>query len=143
MSATITEAVDELIQNGGKILAGYSEIGNIDQHDLWFQAARSFLAVNDPELEQRLLSVAPKYRDSLLSEPNGRAAYMLIQEQLEVVKLARYRLVGMGEVTASSPKSSPTWVNVVDEATEVKPGLFGVTVDLKKLFKDLWSRKRP
>ena len=88
-AAYITQRLNNLIAEGERVLRSYNQKGNIDSHDLWFTETKNFLSVNAPQFVERLHSVAPKYREALLLEPRGRAAYNLIQEQLEVLKLAR------------------------------------------------------
>ena len=126
------------------MLATYSQPGNIDRHDKWFQSARSFLAVNDETLERQLCAVAPKYRDELLANPRGRAAYKLIQEQLEVLKLAQRTLVPEVAPHASKkPSDSQSWVQTLDKSIEVKPSFFGMSINLKELLKAIvraWKR---
>jgi hypothetical protein len=133
----IEERLDKLIAEGEIVLRTYDQAGNIDRHDLWFTEAKNFLSVNAPDFLDKLHSIAPKYRDQLLLEARGRAAYNLIQEQLEVLKLARGQL---------SESRSPVQVHEEDkssgslvDAVEMKPGIFGFSLDLKMLFKRLWQ----
>jgi len=142
MSETIREALDKLIKQGERVLAGVREPGNIDQHDIWISAAKVFMAINEPDLEQRLNSISPKYSNAILREPNGRAAQMLIMEQLEVVRLARYRQADRGGIRASNTDEQSTWVADIDKSIEIKPGIFGVTIDIKGILKALIRRFR-
>ena len=133
----IEERLDKLIAEGEIVLRTYNQVGNIDRHDLWFTEAKSFFSVNAPGFLDRLNAIAPKYRDQLLLEAHGRAVYNLIQEQLEVVKLAKGQL---------SESSSPVQAREEDyslqslaDAVEMKPGAFGFSFDLKIVFKRLWQ----
>ena len=83
------DRLDELIEAGENILQGIGRIGNIDQHDLWFAAVHSFLAINGPEFIPQLGSIAEKYANDIQGEHSNRATYHLIQEQIEVLRLAR------------------------------------------------------
>ena len=85
----ILDRIDRLIAEGEIVLRTYNQRGNIDRYDLWWTETKNFLSVNVPETVEKFRSIAPKYREALLEEPYGRAAYNLIQEHLEVLKLAR------------------------------------------------------
>jgi hypothetical protein len=142
-SSYVSERLDGLIEEGEIILRGYNQPGNIDAHDLWFTKTKNFLSVNAPELLEKLHAVAPKYRERLWQEPRGRAVYNLIQEQLEVVKYARAYLAESASGIGGS-NVDPTANRLID-AVEMKPGMFGFSVDLKTLFKrlrDLWLKRR-
>jgi diguanylate cyclase (GGDEF)-like protein len=99
----VGERLDKLIAAGEKLLGTYNKPGNIAQHDLWFTEARNFLAVSAPIYLEKFVSIGPKYHDQLLHEAHGRAAYNLIREQLEVLRLAKGELSETG-VQASTPK---------------------------------------
>jgi hypothetical protein len=89
----VIERLDVLISEGRSVLRTYNQHGNIDRYDLWWTEAKNFLSVNLPELVPKFTTIVPKYRDALLSEPFGRAAYNLIQEHLEVLLLAKSTLL--------------------------------------------------
>jgi len=132
----IKKRLDELIAEGEKVLRTYNQVGNVDRHDLWFTEAKNFLSLNAPDSLDKLHSIGPKYHDQLLEEAYGRAAYNLIQEQLEVLKLARGQLSEPhSSVQVHEEDKSPK--SLVD-AVEMKPGIFGFSLDLKILFKRLW-----
>jgi hypothetical protein len=133
----ISERLDRLIADGEVVLKGYNQTGNIDRHDLWFTEAKNFLSVNAPQFVEKLSLVAPKYSEQLLEEPYGRAAYNLIQEQLEVIKLARGVL---GAPPASHVLDTAVVNDVVGlsegkqkEVITLKPGIWGMSIDLKEL----------
>ena len=142
MQVTTDSAIQALIDEGERVLASYAQPGNIDRHDLWFESSRSFLAVNVSELERTLCSVAPKYREQLLLEPRGRAAYRLIQEQLQVLKLAQRQLQQRKPNTIGAvAEAAPDWKQLLDKSIEVKPGFFGLSLNLKELVKGLFKAK--
>jgi hypothetical protein len=103
----IVERLNSLIAEGEIVLRTYNQVGNIDRHDLWFTEAKNFLSVAAPEYLEKLHSVLPKYRGKLLSEPRGRAAYNLIQEQLEVLKLARGQIAESGSLNSYQKLAEP------------------------------------
>jgi len=122
--------LDDLILKGEYVLKSIGEIGNIDKHDLWFTEAKNFLLVNAPEFSNKLLSVAPKYSAALIDNPHGRAAYNCIQEQLEVLKATRALFLNTPEVDHTERETSGLLSTI-----EMKPGFFGFSIDIKKLWK--------
>ncbi len=140
----VSERLDKLIAEGEMVLRNYDKIGNIDSHDLWFTEIKNFLSVNAPQFLEKLHSVAPKYREQLWQDPRGRAAYNLIQEQLEVVKLARASLSGaVSKIVGPNPDRLER--EGLLDAVEMKPGMFGFSIDLKAVFKRLrqfWLSRR-
>ncbi|MFQ5787515.1 MAG: hypothetical protein ACE5H1_05990 [Thermodesulfobacteriota bacterium] len=129
------ERLDELIAKGEIVLRSYNKKGNIDQHDLWFTEVHSFLVVNAPEFVEKFKSIAPKYRDALLVNAFGRAAYQLIQEQIEVLKEARGSFAdSKGNIHAQNSKNDSTDFL---EALELKPNIFGFGLNLNFIMKRL------
>ena len=113
------ERLDELLSDGELVLRGYDQRGNIDRHDLWITAVQSFLKVNAPEFLEAIRSVAPKYRERLLLEPYGRAAYELIQEQIEVLRDLRARLetAGPADQLSGGEQVAPEPASELDRST--------------------------
>lgn len=89
----LIERLDDLISEGRGVLLTYNQRGNIDRYDLWWTESKTFLSVNLADLVPKFTTTAPKYRDELIADPYGRANYNLIQEHLEVLLLARARLL--------------------------------------------------
>lgn len=92
------ERINALLAEGQGVLRTYNQRGNIDRYDLWWTEAKNFLSVNLPEFVTRFCAIAPKYSDALIAEPYGRANYNLIQELLEVLKLARATLIESSQI---------------------------------------------
>ncbi len=73
-----------IIEEGKGLLTWIDKRGNIDAHDLWYNKAAKFLAVNCPDYEKKLGQVAPKYKPRILAKHNSRAVYEMLYEQNEV-----------------------------------------------------------
>lgn len=90
--------INALLAEGQDVLQTYNQRGNIDRYDLWWTEAKNFLSVNLPEFVTRFCAIAPKYSEALIAEPYGRANYNLIQEHLEVLKLAKAALIESSQI---------------------------------------------
>ena len=136
----VVDRLDQLIAKGEAILARYNRRGNIDEHDLWITEAKNFLAVSAPNYVEKLHAVGPKYSEALLAEPFGRAAYNCIQEQLEVLRLAR------GEFREGHPTpSNVTTGKPSEDILIVKPTLWGITLNVNALWRrlrDWWQSRK-
>lgn len=130
----ILNRLDDLISKGEHVLMTIGKYGNIDNHDLWITEAKNFLSVNAPEFKDKLLSVSPKHSSALIENPNGRAAYNCIQEQLEVLKTAR----GSLSITTERRNANRETSGLLS-AIEMKPGFWGFSIDVKKLWR--WLKK--
>jgi len=127
--------LDKFIAEGRKVLKTYNQQGNADTQDLWITEAYNFLKVNMPEFAKKLEPIGSKYRDQLLKEGYGRTAYNLIQEQLEVLKLARGYMFALNSAVSVKQERQES----IADALEMKPGMFGFSLNLKILFKWLWQ----
>ncbi len=119
MSKYLLERLNELILDGMHLLSLSNKPGSIDQHDRWITDVKSFLSVNAPEYLQHILRVAPRFGDRLIEEPYGRASYECIQQQLEVLKLAKGKLIEERE--SESGKLSQIETDIYDALLEFVP----------------------
>lgn len=85
----IQDRLNKLISDGEVVLKQYNQRGNIDKHDIWITEVRNFFSVIAPEYNKNLNDIADKFKSYLIEEPYGRAAYNYIQQQIEVIRLAK------------------------------------------------------
>ena len=85
----ISERLNKFISEGEVILNQYNQKGNIDKHDIWITEVRNLFSVFAPEYNKKLNDIADKFKDALIEQPYGRASYNYIQQQLEVIRLAK------------------------------------------------------
>ncbi len=90
-----------VIDDGKKLLTWVNKPGNIDAHDLWYNQASKFLAVNCPDHENKIGQVAHKYHNRILEGNNNRAVYEMISEQIEVFTTAMDTLVSSDDVLSN------------------------------------------
>lgn len=102
VSPRTIERCRNIIEEGNSLLIWIDKRGNIDAHDLWYNKASKFLAVNCPGYERKLGQVAPKYNERLLQEHNQRAVYECISEQIEVVESALDNLQETKDILSNS-----------------------------------------
>lgn len=104
--------LDELVTWGQYVLTEIGQEGNIDNHDRWFVAAHSFLAINGPDFLPKLNSIASKYTNDILGPQSARATYHLIQEQIEVLRQAQGHFAEILKVT---PEPSAIYAALRDQ----------------------------
>ena len=88
----IQDRLSKFISEGEVVLRQYNQRGNIDRQDIWITEVRNFFSVIAPQYNKKLNDIADKFKNDLMEEAYGRAAYNYIRQQIEVIRLAKESL---------------------------------------------------